>query len=781
MSRATAPTKQRDPSPSTQANELFKARYSSECRRVNKFMIWLMVAQWLVGIGFSLFFSPLTWIGQFYEIHVHVIAAVVLGGAISGVSILWLRQYPEAWHSRHVVAITQMLWSALLIHLSGGRIETHFHVFASLAILSIYRDWTILITAAAVVAVDHFIRGVFYPLSAFGVAATSPWRWIEHTVWVIFEVSFLVPACIRLRNEIKELCLRQTEIEAAKASVESSVAERTEELASATSMLDLILQSVPEGIVATDNSGKYLCVNRSAEELLGKSVHPSQTQEDWPNEFSLHDPRGVRQLEFQELPLYRAMQGEFVHDYEMLVKRSIGNALISVDAKPMNGGSEAGAVCVFRDITDERKRENQTRMLRAAVDNANEAMFTIDINQRFVGVNEYACRQLGYSREELLRLTVFDICHSHPFESWEHVWREIKERRSIIVEGEHVTKNGDVFPVETSLMFVNYEGVEYIYAFARDISDRKSADKERARLATELQIAARKAGMAEIATGVLHNVGNVLNSVNVSTNQIQKRLRDSSLLNLKKVARLLAEHENDAGRFIANDPRGRHVPEYVIKVAETLTREHGDIGYEVRELARNVEHIKQIVAAQQSAAKSSGCQQELSIEELINDSIAANRGLLEDGGIKISVAVDNDLPVLIADRSKAMQILINLIKNAKDALVEYASHTPEIRVLATCEDGFIVFKVIDNGIGIEPELIDQIFSQGYTTKASGHGFGLHSCANAATVMSGSLTVTSDGIGQGAAFQLKLPAKPKSLLIAPTEEPHIPAAQNSVIR
>ena len=176
---------------------LFKARYQKECLRVNGFIQWLMVAQWLAGIAFAAFYSPLTWIGNHFELHVHVWASILIGGSLSGFAILWLRTYPTAAHSRHVVATTQMLWSALLIHLSGGRIETHFHVFASLAILSIYRDWTILITATAVIAVDHFVRGVFYPLSAFGIVTESPYRWIEHALGVLFEVAFLAPGCRR--------------------------------------------------------------------------------------------------------------------------------------------------------------------------------------------------------------------------------------------------------------------------------------------------------------------------------------------------------------------------------------------------------------------------------------------------------------------------------------------------------------------------------------------------------------------------------------------------------
>ena len=204
-------------------NDLFQKRYEHECLWVHRFMTWIMIGQWALGLAFAAFLSPLTWIGQRNEVHVHVWAAFLIGMSLSGFAILWMRMFPREASTRHIVAVVQMLWSALLIHLSGGRIETHFHVFASLAILSIYRDWRILISATAVVALDHFVRGVFYPLSVFGIMTESPYRWIEHAAWVVFEVAFLAPGCYRLRKEVWELCVRQTEIELAKRSVDQQV------------------------------------------------------------------------------------------------------------------------------------------------------------------------------------------------------------------------------------------------------------------------------------------------------------------------------------------------------------------------------------------------------------------------------------------------------------------------------------------------------------------------------------------------------------------------------
>src|SRR5438874_7221423 len=158
--------------------------------------------------------SPYTWSGQTRAIHDHVWAAIFLGGAISFFPIWMTRIWPGAVMTRYVIAVAQMLMSALLISVTGGRIETHFHVFGSLVILSFYRDWRVLIPATIVVALDHFIRGVYWPYSVYGVLTASPWRSIEHAAWVVFEDIFLIISCLRSIGEMHSIANRTAALEA---------------------------------------------------------------------------------------------------------------------------------------------------------------------------------------------------------------------------------------------------------------------------------------------------------------------------------------------------------------------------------------------------------------------------------------------------------------------------------------------------------------------------------------------------------------------------------------
>jgi signal transduction histidine kinase len=195
------------------ADELFAQHQLEIHRRTDQLFAFLMVFQWIAGIVFAVWVSPLAWDGVVSRTHVHVWAAIVLGGAICLFpALLGALRAGEA-STRYTIAVAQMLMGALLIHLTGGRIETHFHVFGSLAFLAFYRDWRVLVPATIVVALDHLLRGVFWPQSVYGVLVASQWRWLEHAAWVIFEDVCLVVACQRSIVEMKEIALRRAALE----------------------------------------------------------------------------------------------------------------------------------------------------------------------------------------------------------------------------------------------------------------------------------------------------------------------------------------------------------------------------------------------------------------------------------------------------------------------------------------------------------------------------------------------------------------------------------------
>lgn len=215
------------------AAQLFAEHQVQLFKQTNRLLAWLMIFQWAAGIAAAIWISPKTWSGQFSDVHFHIYVAIFLGGVISLPTAYLGLARSEVPSTRYIIAANQMLTSALLIHLTGGRIETHFHVFGSLAFLAFYRDWTVLVPATIIVAFDHWFRGVYWPQSVYGVLTASPWRWLEHTGWVVFENIILVAYCVRGRAEMFEIANRTAELENTNEVIESKVKERTLELVKA--------------------------------------------------------------------------------------------------------------------------------------------------------------------------------------------------------------------------------------------------------------------------------------------------------------------------------------------------------------------------------------------------------------------------------------------------------------------------------------------------------------------------------------------------------------------
>ena len=225
---ASTPLSSEDITP--RAHQLVRQHQDQIYTQTSRLFTVLMLVQWLAGIGAAIWISPRTWVGATSHVHLHVWLSIFLGGAITSLPVFLTLTRPTEAFTRHTVAASQMLMSALLIHLTGGRIETHFHVFGSLAFLAFYRDWRVLMSATIVVAADHAVRGLYFPQSVFGVLTASPWRWIEHAGWVIFEDIILVKSCLRGVQEMWEIARRQASIEAISSSLEQKVHERTAEL-----------------------------------------------------------------------------------------------------------------------------------------------------------------------------------------------------------------------------------------------------------------------------------------------------------------------------------------------------------------------------------------------------------------------------------------------------------------------------------------------------------------------------------------------------------------------
>lgn len=290
----------------------------------------------------------------------------------------------------------------------------------------------------------------------------------------------------------------------------------------------------------------------------------------------------------------------------------------------------------------------------------------------------------------------------------------------------------------------------------RDITSRKQAETELAQANSRLFATSRQAGMAEVATSILHNVGNVLNSVSVSAEVVSTRVRQFRISSLKNLSDLLEQNSNNLTQFLTEDPRGKELPAYLLKLVSHLSEPQKGILEELESLRKNIEHIKEIVSMQQGYARGSGVMEELSVSELIEDALRINAAGFSRHELTLIRDIRIQEPIL-TDRHKVLQILVNLLGNAKSALSHV--HTEKQLMVRVTRNGsdLVRIEIIDNGVGIAPENLTKIFQHGFTTKKDGHGFGLHSGAIAARELGGKLSVHSTGLGQGATFTLELPS------------------------
>ncbi|WP_367375033.1 DAHL domain-containing protein [Pseudomonas lini] len=272
----------------------------------------------------------------------------------------------------------------------------------------------------------------------------------------------------------------------------------------------------------------------------------------------------------------------------------------------------------------------------------------------------------------------------------------------------------------------------------------------------ELVEAARMAGMAEIATNVLHNVGNVLNSVNVSADVITRKLATSKTLGLGKAVNMMNEHAEDLGQFITFDEKGKLLPLYLNQLVDSIAAEQSSIVDELSQLTKSIDHIKDIVATQQAYAGAARLVEPLNIVDLFEDALRMNSGALSRHHVVVTKDYQ-DTPTIIGDKHRLLLILINLISNAKYAMSKVSDRQRHMTLgVKIIDNATLRLSVEDQGEGIAAENMTRIFNHGFTTRKEGHGFGLHSCALAAVEMNGHLRVHSDGPGHGAVFTLEIP-------------------------
>ena len=440
-------------------------------------------------------------------------------------------------------------------------------------------------------------------------------------------------------------------------------------------------------------------------------------------------------------------------------------------------GARTGLLDARRGLTEANERarlaerryaEQQIEQLRnehaIVLDSVGEGIHWINRDGCIRFENPAATTMLGYDATELIGLPAHATMHHSHSDGRAYAQNEcpiyatLRDGQPRRVKDETFwRKDGTGFPVDYSATPIRDEHGQLSGAVVvfTDITERKKVEEAMRAVHQQLVETSRKAGMAEVATSVLHNVGNVLNSVNVSASCLADELRKSKLSSLTRMAAILQPYEGNAGVFFTADPRANKLPGFMTQLAGHLEAERAASLLELAHLQSSVDHIKEIVAMQQTYGRVSGATETVQIADLVEDTLRMEAENLT----RHSCRVERDfasVPMITVDKHKVLQILVNLVRNAKDACTAAGRPESTLTLRIYNGNGRVKVAVSDDGIGIPQENLTRIFSYGFTTKKDGHGFGLQSGALAAKELGGELRVESVGSGHGATFTLELP-------------------------
>jgi len=401
--------------------------------------------------------------------------------------------------------------------------------------------------------------------------------------------------------------------------------------------------------------------------------------------------------------------------------------------------------------------DGEQRKLTSVLESTEDAILSLDARHRLIHINTSA-RELIGRRTVAPMVTGIELTEILPAlggPRWRAHLDEARDHGSVRVEVVWSTPEGEHDrELELVITRTGSSHCDGYTIYARDVTDRKAHERRIASMHRQLVDLSRRAGMADVATNVLHNAGNVLTSMVLSCERLSSGMSGSMASDLGRALSLLPSRPENIGKFLCEDPKGVNVVPYLRELGDAMVQQGLRNQEDLKGLELGLEHMSQVIWAQQDLARAHAPLETLAVAELVETAVQVTRVKMTESIDFVMEYAEPDL-VLVSDRHKVVLILANLLSNARHAVMQVEK--PQVRIRVSRRDEFLRFEVIDNGVGIPPYQISNIFQRGFTTKSDGHGFGLHSAANDASQLGGRLRVHSDGVGRGSTFVLKIPA------------------------
>lgn len=729
-----------EPEETRKSEALFLNMKAGVYRNTDKLFGTLLICEWFAGLLTSLLISPLTWSGRHSEVHIHVWTALILGALILGRPVYLVKTAAGSSQTRQAVAIGQMLWAALLIHLTGGRIESHFLIFGSLAFLSFYRDKSLLIAASAVVFLDHVLRGIFFPVSIYGVNIIEPWRWLEHTWWVIFEDYFLFKLIDQNIREMQEIAKKQIELEETQTSIEALVELKTKQLkesqlrtsteyrvAAILSGAQNLSEAAPEVLTAIVDGlaqeSRYSIVIKEykARRRLGAEPARAQVQTEAGDlvktlrffcRSNKDRPSGTSDdlMLCLSYPVKSKMKDTLLASLEIYTESGI--ELEEADSKMLD--SITGQLA---DFIENRATEADNAHLAYLVQSSGDAIIGVNPDGTLSSWNSAAELLFGYSRESLSNIPYIALLPEHRrMEQQKLLEQAIRGLPHSSVDSEISRKDGNTIDVAISMAPVLDENHQILGCSVnlRDITDRKIAEKR----------------VAEFYSIVSHELRTPLTSIRAVLGLMEGEIVEPDSTESKE---LLQVARSSADRLIR------------------LINDMLDL--------KKIEAGKMDVEIEPQESR-----------ELVESCLRSLAGMAEEASVSLEAEYEEE-GLIMADLDKVTQVLTNLVANA----IKFSPVGEKVCVKVSrgktqsnlhTDNDRLRFSVIDRGPGIADEDKQLLFEKFHQIDASdsrekgGTGLGLAISKALVECQQGEIGVQS-APGKGSCFWFQLPLAPQS--------------------
>ena len=581
------------------------------------------------------------------------------------------------------------------------------------------------------------------------------------------ETGALVGGVIAMRDA--------TQLEQVTKQLEATV----QDLQAQNNLMDAIFNSISDGVIVADQDGKYVLFNKTARSIVGQDIENVHIRQA-PEKLGLFRPESEEFYPVDELPLARAVKGEYADNVEILIRNpQVPDGVhTSISGRPIydEKGVVNGAVAAIRDISTLKKTEEhlkitsyqlevQNQLLQSVFDSMGDGVLVADKTGRIIMVNPGA-RQINGMVELFTEQEAWVRGYNYFYSDAVTPYPLDELPMSLAIKGESVDNvemfiNNDEFPDGAHL---NVSGRPLLDAdgelnggviIFRDVTERVKTEEALAQAFAQ--------GRLEIVDTILHNIGNAINSVSVGIETIHHQIKNDKLTpRLTALAKALEENKENFSDYIKNDPQGQKVLPFIL----TLAADFNIVKYQWEETVERIRnrtgHIVDIIRMQNTYHGASTTRKDINLEAAILDAIRILQESIDKRQIQIKVDCDNAPEDIRIQESQFHQMLVNIIKNSVEAVDELAqlgernnNEAPRIEIRSHIQDNSLNIDITDNGIGIEPQDLEKIFSAGFTSKEHGSGLGLHSSANFVIGSGGEIQACSDGIGTGATIRIIL--------------------------